>query len=107
MTRGERGRVVVIVSRLWIGENVGHDQAGMWGGIGRDSVAVMMRIITSLNHTASIVAGFGISITGTGTNGGNGGKGSCEMRAGMLARTAQIACNRLRRILCIGWHGSC
>lgn len=29
MVRGERGAVVAIVSRLWVGENVGRDDARM------------------------------------------------------------------------------
>lgn len=33
----------------------GVSQTGMWGGIGCDSVAVMMRIISSDKHTASII----------------------------------------------------
>ena len=95
----------------------------MWGGIRRESVAVMMRIITSLNHTASIVARNAVATRDRERVARMAGKGSCESVrnvtvqcclgllgvafAMLLVLLGNIGMGCANKILLIKWHDLC
>ena len=82
--RGERGawHVMRCLDRIGVGlYNMASDHTGMCGGIRRESVAVIVRFVTSDKRAASIVAGNAVSTRERERVNGMRERGSCELRA--------------------------